>query len=261
VPCLACNTELKFGSLLRRARAWDAAAVATGHYARVTRDPATGRYLLWKGRDERKDQSDFLWPLTQAQLAAARFPVGALVKDEVRAYARRLGLGTADKPESQEICFVPDDDYRGFLRRRDPAMFVPGAIVDRRGAVLGQHAGLADFTIGQKKGLGLATGQRLYVLGLDAEANTVTVGGVAELEQSRLVAEAVNFIAGSPPAGPVRVEARIRHRHTPAPATVHALAGGRADVCFDEPQRAITPGQSVVFYQGDLVLGGGVIAG
>jgi tRNA-specific 2-thiouridylase len=127
--------------------------------------------------------------------------------------------------------------------------------------VLGQHAGLADFTIGQKKGLGLATGQRLYVLGLDAEANTVTVGGVAELEQSRLVAEAVNFIAGSPPAGPVRVEARIRHRHTPAPATVHALAGGRADVCFDEPQRAITPGQSVVFYQGDLVLGGGVIAG
>jgi tRNA-specific 2-thiouridylase len=259
VPCLTCNSALKFGSLLRRARAWDAVAVATGHYARVTRHEATGRYLLWKGRDEGKDQSDFLWPLTQAQLGAARFPVGGLTKAEVRAHARRLGLATADKPESQEICFIPDDDYRGFLRRRDPDMFAPGAIVDRQGALLGRHTGLPGYTVGQKKGLGLATGRRLYVLDLDAATNTVTVGGAAELEQSRLIAEAVNFIADVP-SDSVRVQARIRHRHAPAAATVRALEGDRAEVVFDEPQRAITPGQSVVFYQDDLVLGGGVIA-
>ena len=259
VPCLACNTELKFGSLLRRAGAWDAEAVATGHYARVTRDAASGRYLLWKGRDERKDQSDFLWPLSQAQLAAARFPVGELTKEEVRDQARRLGLATADKPESQEICFIPDDDYRGFLRRRDPDMFEPGAIVDRQGAPLGRHAGLANFTVGQKRGLGLATGRRLYVLDLDAAANTVTVGSAADLERSRLVARAVNFIAGVPPIEPLRIQARIRHRHTPAAATVRALDGARAEVVFDEAQRAVTPGQSVVFYREDLVVGGGVI--
>jgi tRNA-specific 2-thiouridylase len=260
VPCLACNTELKFGSLLQRARAWDAVAVATGHYARVTHDEGTGRYLLWKGRDERKDQSDFLWPLTQSQLAAARFPVGGLTKEEVRAQGRRLGLATADKPESQEICFIPDDDYRGFLRQRDADMFVPGAIVDRQGTQLGRHPGLANYTVGQKKGLGLTTGQRLYVLDLDAATNTITVGGASELEQSRLVAQGVNFIAGPPPVQPVRIQARIRHRHAPAKATVRVLHEDRAEVLFDEPQRAVTPGQSVVFYQDDLVLGGGVIA-
>src|SRR5574341_2080225 len=150
VPCVACNRDVKFGSLVRRARAWDAVAVATGHYARITRDGATGRFLLWRGHDARKDQSDFLWPLTQAQLAAARFPVGDLAKDAVRAKARALGLVTADKPESQEICFVPDDDYRGFLRRRIPEAFRPGPIVDGGGRVLGQHEGVAAFTVGQR---------------------------------------------------------------------------------------------------------------
>src|SRR5207244_6610454 len=176
VPCLACNSDLKFGSLLRRARAWEATAVATGHYARVKRDEVTGWHMLFRARDARKDQTDFLWPLTQEQLAAARFPVGHLEKDEVRAHARRLGLVTADKPESQEICFIPDDDYRGFLRRRDAAMFRPGPIVDDQGRVLGTHGGLANFTIGQKRGLGLATGRALYVVDLDAAANTVTAG-------------------------------------------------------------------------------------
>jgi tRNA-specific 2-thiouridylase len=260
VPCVACNTDLKFGSLLTRARAWDAAAVATGHYARVTHDAATGRWLLWRGRDARKDQSDFLWPLSQAQLATARFPVGALTKDEVRERARALGLVTADKPESQEICFVPDDDYRGFLRRRDPASFRPGPIVDTAGRVLGRHGGLADFTVGQKKGLGLATGRALYVIALDPDGNRVTVGDVGALERTRLLAASVNFIACEPPAAPRRVTAKIRHNHVPAPATVCALDGGRAEVVFDEPQRAITPGQSVVWYQGDLVVGGGVIS-
>jgi tRNA-specific 2-thiouridylase len=258
VPCVACNTDLKFGSLLARARAWDAAAVATGHYARVTHDAAAGGWRLWRARDARKDQSDFLWPLTQAQLASARFPVGDLTKDEVREHARRLGLVTADKPESQEICFVPDDDYRGFLRRRDPAAFRPGPIVDREGRVLGRHAGVANFTIGQKKGLGLATGRALYVLDLDAEAGRVMVGEAADLERDRLVAGQVNFIAGPPP-GPRRVAAKSRHNQSPAAATVRALEGRRAEVVFDAPQRAVTPGQSCVWYDGDCVVGGGVI--
>jgi len=260
VPCVACNVNLKYGSLLARARAWDAAGVATGHYARVTRDATSGRWLLRRGRDARKDQSDFLWPLDQAQLAAAHFPVGDLDKDEVRAHARRLGLVTADKPESQEICFVPDDDYRGFLRRRDPGMFRPGPIVDAEGRVLGTHAGIAGYTVGQRRGLGVGQGRALYVTDIDAGANRLTVGPAAGLERDRLTATDVNFIACAPPREPLRVEARIRHGHRPAPATVVAAGAGRAEVVFDEPQRAITPGQSVVWYRDDLVIGGGVIA-
>lgn len=260
VPCVACNAELKFGSLLARARAWDAAAVATGHYARVERDPATGRWRLLRARDRERDQTDFLWPLGQAQLAAARFPVGDLTKAEVRAEARRLGLVTADKPESREICFVPDGDYRGFLRRRDPALFRPGPIVDRAGRRLGVHAGLAGYTVGQRRGLGLSAGRRLYVLDLDPEANTLTVGEASDLERDRLEAHAVNYVAGAAPPGPTRVEAKIRHSHAPAPAWLYPREAGRAQVIFDEPQRAITPGQSVVWYRGDEVLGGGVIA-
>jgi len=260
VPCVACNRDLKFGSLLARATAWDATAIATGHYARVTREEETGRYLLWRGRDAQKDQSDFLWPLTQPQLASARFPVGDLSKAEVREHARRLGLVTADKPESQEICFIPDDDYRGFLRRRDASMFQPGPIVDTRGSRLGTHGGLPSYTIGQRKGLGLSTGRALHVVDLDAETNTLTVGDPADLERTRLLAAGVNFIACDPPREPMRVEARIRHNHTPAPATVRALDDGRAEVVFDAPQRAVTPGQSVVWYRGDCVIGGGVIA-
>jgi tRNA-uridine 2-sulfurtransferase len=259
VPCVACNADLKFGSLLARAQAWEASAVATGHYARLGRDARTGRFTLHRARDRRKDQSDFLWPLTQRQLAAARFPVGELTKDEVREHARRLGLATADKPDSQEICFVPDGDYRGFLRRRDATTFRPGAIVDVVGRELGRHAGIAGFTIGQRRGLGLATSRPLYVVDLDAETDRVTVGEAADLEQDRLVACAVNFIDGAPPPAPLRVTARIRHNHEPAPATVRALEGARADVVFDDPQRAITPGQSCVWYDGDRVVGGGVI--
>jgi tRNA-specific 2-thiouridylase len=260
VPCLACNTELKFGSLLARAEAWDARAVATGHYARIGHDAATGRWLLRRARDAAKDQTDFLWPLTQSQLAGARFPIGELTKAEVRAHARRLGLVTADKPESQEICFVPGGDYRAVVRERDPEAFRPGAILDRTGAVLGRHAGLAAYTVGQKKGLGLATGRRLYVLDLDEGANTVTVGEAAALERRRLVATGVNFIAGEPPRAPSRVAARIRHKHAEAPATAWVRDDGLLEVVFDQPQRAITPGQSVVLYQGDVVVGGGVIA-
>jgi tRNA-uridine 2-sulfurtransferase len=260
VPCVACNTDLKFGSLLGRARAWGAAAVATGHYARITREPMTGRHQLRRSRDRRKDQSDFLWPLTQQQLGAARFPVGELTKDEVRAHARRLSLATADKPESQDICFIPDDDYRGFLRRRDPAMFRPGPIVDRAGEVVGTHTGIANFTVGQRRGLGTGNGLPRYVLEVRPEDNRIVVGAAAELERSRLIASNVNFVACEPPVGPLRVQAKIRHAHTPAPATVRVLAEGTAEVVFDTPQRAITPGQSVVWYDDDLVIGGGVIS-
>ena len=260
VPCVTCNRDVKFGSLLHRARAWDAVAVATGHYARITDDAATGRYLLWRGTDTAKDQSDFLWPLTQAQLAAARFPVGHLTKAAVRERARAFGLVTAEKPESQEICFVPDNDYRGFLRRRDPTMFQRGAIVDAAtGAPLGEHGGLANYTVGQRKGLGLATSRSLYVLDLDASRNAVVVGEAAALEQDRLTAGRANFIACEPPSEPMRVHAKVRHGQMAAPATVRQIEPGRVEVVFDAPQRAVTPGQSVVLYDGDRVVGGGVI--
>jgi tRNA-specific 2-thiouridylase len=260
VPCVACNRDLKFGSLLRRALAWDATAVATGHYARITRDPATGRALLWKGSDPAKDQSDFLWPLTQEQLRAARFPLGHLTKSAVRARARAAGLPVADKPESQEICFIPDGDYRKFLARRSPEALRPGPIVDRDGRRIGMHRGVAAYTIGQRRGLGLAAGRSLYVTDLDAERNVVTVGEARDLDQSTLIARETNFIAGEPSPAPMRVEAKIRHKHEAAAATVCARGDGTAEVTFDAPQRAITPGQSVVFYRGDLVVGGGVIA-
>lgn len=274
VPCVVCNREVKFGSLLRRARAWEAIAVATGHYARVRQDPETGRFLLFRARDPRKDQSDFLWPLTQAQLAAARFPVGDLTKDEVRAKARALSLPVADKPESMEICFIPDDDYRGFLARRIPDAFRPGPIVDRAGRQLGEHRGLAAYTVGQRRGLGLASDRPLYVVALDPSRNAVVVGEAAALETDRLRAEEVNFIPFDWPEGELRATAKIRHSHTPAPAVVRPAAGARppaagpqpkagerrVEVIFDAPQRAVTPGQSVVFYQGDQVVGGGIIS-
>lgn len=260
VPCVVCNREVKFGSLLRRAHAWDAAAVATGHYARITRDEVSGRYLLWRARDARKDQSDFLWPLSQSQLAAARFPVGDLTKDEVRAKARALGLVTADKPESQEICFIPDDDYRGFLRRRIPRAFRPGPIVDGQGNVLGEHQGLANYTVGQRRGLGVEGAGPLYVTALDPERNAVIVGGADEVEVDHLWAEHVNLISVAALKGPLEVTAKIRHSHVPARATLQPAGEGGVSVRFAAAQRAPAPGQSVVFYQGDLVVGGGVIA-
>ena len=275
VPCVACNVVLKFGSLLARARAWDAHGVATGHYARVTQDEGSRRWLLRRARDARKDQSDFLWSLTQAQLAAARFPVGDLTKDMVRDKARALSLVTADKPESQEICFIPDDDYRGFLRTRVPEAFRPGSIVDTRGTVLGEHRGIANYTVGQRRGLGLAGPRALYVTALDPERNAVVVGSEADVETERLWAERVNLISLVELEGQVAVTAKIRHGHVPAPATIQvaervvqaddreaevAKDGRLVEVRFQTPQRAVSPGQSVVFYQGDLVVGGGVIA-
>ena len=258
IPCVRCNGDLKFATLLDRARGLDAPVVATGHYARVER-ASDGKYVLKRGVDEAKDQSYFLFTLTQPQLACARFPLGALRKPEVREYAAARGLPVADKPDSHEICFVPDGDYAAFVERRAPRPVSPGRIVDGADRTLGHHGGVHRFTVGQRKGLGLSNPVPLYVTALDAASGRVTVGPRQALERSTLRASAVNWIAGSPPTGPCRVTARVRHRHREAAARVTPLENNRAQVDFDEPQSAIAPGQAVVFYRGDAVLGGGWI--
>jgi tRNA-specific 2-thiouridylase len=258
LPCAHCNSDLKFSTLLDRALGLGAEYVATGHYARVEQAP-DGRWLLKRSADPDKDQSYFLFPLTQDQLARAVFPVGTLAKPEVREQARRLGLAVADKPDSQEICFIPDGDYASFVERKEPAVARAGAIVDQQGRELGTHGGVHRFTVGQRKGLGIASTIPLYVLRIDADAATVTVGARDALEQARLTASGVNWISIDAPDAPVRVSAQIRHRHKPAAGSVVALADGRAEMIFDEPQPAITPGQAVVFYDGDVVVGGGWI--
>jgi tRNA-specific 2-thiouridylase len=258
-PCVVCNREVKFGTLLQRALAWDAAAVATGHYARIAPDPRTGRTLLLTARDLAKDQSYFLWPLTQAQLARARFPVGGLSKPEVRACARARGLATAATPESQELCFV-SGDYREFLRARAPAAFRAGPILDARGHEIGQHSGLGGYTVGQRRGLGPLGPAATYVVRLDPARNAVVVGPREALRVTRLVAEQVNLIGLAALQEPIDVEVRVRHRAPRVPARVSPTAGGRIAVDLREPQYAVTPGQSVVLYRGEMVVGGGVIA-
>lgn len=258
LPCARCNSDLKFSTLVDRAIGFGAEHVATGHYARVERRE-DGRWLLRRSRDRHKDQSYFLFSLTQAQLARARFPVGDLTKPQVRDEARRLGLDVAEKPDSQEICFVPDGDYATFVEAKAPAALQGGPIVDEHGTTIGEHGGVHRFTVGQRKGLGIAAPAPLYVLKLDAETSTVVVGARQSLERTTLTASGVNWISIPPPAEWCRVDAQIRHRHAAAPGRVRALADGRAALEFDSPQPAISPGQAVVFYDGDLVVGGGWI--
>ncbi|NOT27018.1 MAG: tRNA 2-thiouridine(34) synthase MnmA [Acidobacteria bacterium] len=258
LPCAHCNSDLKFATLLDRALALDAELVATGHYARVARS-AEGGFVLRRGLDADKDQSYFLATLTQDQLACASFPVGNLTKTDVRAYAHRLGLKVADKPDSQEICFVPDGDYAAFVSRQEPAVARAGAIVDGTGQTLGTHAGIHRFTVGQRKGLGISGPAPVYVLKIEAESGTVTVGPRAALERETLTASQVNWISGVAPEGWRRSSAQIRHRHTAAAGRVRGIESHRAEFVFDEPQMAITPGQAVVFYEADVVIGGGWI--
>ena len=257
LPCARCNSDLKFATLAERARGFGAEAVATGHYARVE-GGAAGRRVLRRGVVAGKDQSYFLFSLTQEQLAGAVFPVGELAKDAVRDYARRRRLPVADKPDSQEICFIPDHDYRAFVTKAVPEAARDGQFVDQQGRVLGTHAGIHRFTVGQRKGLGLTAPAPLYVLALRPADQQVVVGPKASLEQTRLTASGVNWLIEEP-AGAVRAAAQIRHHHQAAPAAVRSLGGGRAEVIFDAPQLAITPGQAVVFYDGDAVIGGGWI--
>jgi tRNA-specific 2-thiouridylase len=257
-PCIRCNRDLKFGRLLDYADSIGAGKVATGHYARV--EARSDRVTLRRGVDAKKDQSYVLFPLSQAQLGRCLFPIGGLEKAEVRAIARRLDLRIADKPESQEICFVPDNDHRGLLREKLGDRARPGPLVTTAGEIVGTHPGFQFFTIGQRRGLGVALGRPAYVVAIDPDSNRVVVGDDADLRSSEFEAEEVNWIA-EPPSSPVRALVKIRYNGPGAEAEVEPVGSGVARVRFLEPQRAVTPGQAAVFYKDDEVLGGGWIKG
>ena len=258
-PCIDCNKYMKFDHLLRWAESHGMEYVVTGHYARVEQDEATGRWLLKKGLDEGKDQSYVLYNLTQEQLAHVRLPLGGLHKSEVRAIAEEQGFVNARKHDSQDICFVPDGDYARFMEDFTGKHYPAGDFLDISGKKVGTHSGAVRYTIGQRKGLGLAMGAPVYVCAKDMQANTVTVGPEAELFDTIVYADEVNWIAIPELTGPLRVTARTRYHQTEQPATVYpaGLDGFRLE--FDQPQRAPSPGQAVVLYQGDVVLGGGTI--
>ena len=256
-PCLACNDRLKFEFLIRRAELMDADVVATGHYARISEN--NGEYELLAGVDSLKDQSYVLYTLKQAQLAKLALPIGDYSKDEIREVARELGLSIADKPDSQDICFIPDGDYNRFIEPRLKRK-LPGKIVDTDGLVIGKHDGIHGFTIGQRKRLPVVnhTTRPLYVTDISPDSGQVTVGPAENLMKTRLYASGMNWISGSAPTEPLNVQARIRYNGGNSPATVRALEGG-AEIEFEQPVRAITPGQAVVFYMDDVVIGGGLI--
>ncbi len=257
-PCVRCNEHVKFGAFLALARERGVDRVATGHYARTVRD-AAGRWHLYRGADPAKDQSYVLHTLGQRELARALFPVGGLTKAETRAHARRLGLPVAGKPDSQEVCFVPGGDHGAFLETYLPRLAREGEIVDPEGRVLGRHRGAFRYTVGQRRGLGVSTGRRSYVLEVDPASNRVVVGPGELLARRGLVADRVTWVAGEPAAdGPFEAEVRLRYRGEAVPAVVEP-EGGRMRVEFRAPQRAVAPGQSVVVYRGDEVLGGGRI--
>jgi len=264
IPCTLCNNHVKFDQLLLTARQIGAERIATGHYARVRHNPDSGRYELLRARDESKDQSYFLFGLTQEQLARTHFPLGELTKAEVREIARRLEVPVAEKPESQEICFVPTGNYVRFIEGylQEQGSTVPeneGEIVSTSGEVMGRHSGLHQYTVGQRRGLGVKAGRPVYVVALDRAKNRLVVGEDAELRRSDCVVRDVNWIPFAAPERPIEAMVRIRNRHEPAAAEITALDANSARVCFREPQRAITPGQAAVFYRGDCVLGGGWI--
>ena len=257
-PCIVCNRDLKFGRLMDKARQIGAEFIATGHYARVERGPAGP--VLRRGVDPAKDQSYVLFAMTPEQLARTLLPLGPRRKTEVRAIARELNLPVQEKPDSQEICFVPDDDYMRLLRERRPGALKPGVIVDTAGRVLARHEGVARFTVGQRHGLGIAVGSPVYVLDIAPETAVVTVGPRAALLRKEMDVVDVNWLAPGPRPAPLRASVQIRYTHRAAPATIHERGEGRVRVVFDEGQSAITPGQAAVFYEGDRVLGGGWIA-
>ena len=264
IPCVACNKRFKFDHLLERASVFGARRVATGHYARIERDPSTGKLRLLRALDREKDQSYFLFQLDQKQLEAAWFPLGEMTKNEVRERARALGLATADKPASQEICFVPEGRYVDVVERLRPqAREQGGELVDEEGRVLGRHPGVHHFTVGQRHGLGLSLGRKLYVSHIDPERKRVTVSGVEALAAVDAEIDEVWWVAGESPAEPVPARVQVRYRHVAALATVVALPDRCARVRFDEPVRAVAPGQAAVFYaadEPDVVLGGGWIS-
>ncbi len=256
-PCITCNRTMKFGAFLDRARQEGYEKIATGHYAKVAYEG--GQYVLYRADDPAKDQSYVLWSLTQDQLSSLLLPLGSRSKEEARAVARAGQLGTADKKESQDICFVPDGDYAAFIEKRLGITFPSGDFVDEAGKVLGQHRGIIRYTIGQRRGLGLSLQEPLYVIRKDAVSNQVVLGPSEKLFSRELLAGQANWIAGRPPEGPIRVQARIRYNQKAFPATITEAGGDTFRLKFDEPQRAVSPGQSAVLYDGDRVLGGGII--
>ena len=257
IPCVHCNGDLKFATLAARADALGARHVATGHYAQVEA-AANGQYRLKRGADAAKDQSYFLFTLTQEQLSHAIFPVGALDKPAVRALAKEFGLAVSDKPDSHELCFVADGDHAAFMDGHGAAQ-APGVIRDVNGNVVGTHDGIHRFTVGQRKGLGLSSPVRLYVVGIDASEGSVTIGPRDALERTELTASGVNWISGTAPAPGSHATAQIRYRHREAAVSITPLPDNRVQAVFDQPQYAVAPGQAVVFYTGDTVLGGGWI--
>lgn len=258
-PCIVCNEKVKFGTLLQKAIELECDYVSTGHYARVGYDEARGRYVVRKGVDPAKDQSYTMYGLTQEQLSRILFPLGDYHKEEVRQIAKEFGLVTAAKPDSQEICFVPGNDYRAFMQRYRPESVRPGPIVDLQGNVLGEHQGIAFYTIGQRKGLGITHPTPLYVVAIDEKNDAIIVGPKEAIEGFSLLANPVNFVAIAELKEPMRVTCKIRYRVDAAPATIEPSGDGGVITHFDEPQRAITPGQSVVWYDDDVVIGGGII--
>jgi len=257
-PCLVCNREVRWDFLLNHALSFGADYLATGHYARVVRSH-NERFQLHRAVDKRKDQSYVLHVLSQEQLARALFPLGEFTKVQVREMARQFGLPVADRPESQDLCFLGNGDYRGFIARNAPEAIRPGAIVNTQSEVLGTHQGLAFYTIGQRKGLGLSSLEPLYVVEKDVERNTIVVGTIAELGSRELTVEQMNWVSIDPPREPLRSEVKIRYRAEEAPATIHPQKDGSVVMCFDEPVRGVTRGQAAVCFQGDICLGGGII--
>ncbi|MGB8031651.1 MAG: tRNA 2-thiouridine(34) synthase MnmA [Terracidiphilus sp.] len=265
IPCSLCNNHIKFGQLLKTARSIGAERIATGHYAVNEFDEKRGRWILKRPADLAKDQTYFLFGLTQEQLARTLFPLGHMTKPEVRETARKHGLMLAEKPDSQEICFVPGGDYKQFItayleEQGEATPEMAGELVAANGEVMGRHAGIHNFTVGQRKGLGVASAAPLYVINIDAASHRVTVGADAELTTRSLRARELNWISIAELTEPKRVKVKIRHRHEPAWATLEMRGAEEAIATFDEPQRAVTPGQAAVFYDGDEVVGGGWIA-
>lgn len=258
-PCIACNRYVKFEALLNKAVSMGIDYVATGHYAIIEYDENRKRYLLKKSVTDTKDQTYALYNLTQEQLARVLMPIGEYSKDIVRKKAAELGLYVASKPDSQEICFVDDNDYGKFIEENTDKKIVPGYFVDTKGNILGEHKGIIHYTVGQRKGLGIALGKPMYVVGLDAENNTVILGEDTEVYGNELIAYDLNFISIDTLEEPMRVKAKIRYSAKAADALIIPIEDGKVKVVFDTPQRAITPGQSVVFYDGDIVVGGGII--
>ncbi len=260
-PCVICNRRIKWEELIRKSLSLGAEQIATGHYARVFRDEATGRYVLSRGLDALKDQSYALWGLTQESLRRTIFPLGGMRKLEVRALAAAMGIPGARKGESYEICFIPDNSYERFLKERDPGLQgrVDGGEVVLDGKVIGRHRGYPFYTLGQRKGLGVAAGEPVYVTGIDASLNRIQLGRGKDLLHRELLGRELNLIKYGELVCPLRLQARIRYMDGGAPATVTPVGGDRVRVLFDEPRRAITPGQSVVLYEGDDVVGGAVI--